>query len=82
LSSTFWPSARRAAEWAGFASRGRSALVVVPLALIALAAGTPAPAVAGIGAALLILTIGLGWRNAQGPPSAFRQPPTAQALNT
>ena len=58
--------ARRAAEWGRLRVASRTALVVVPLALIALVAGTPAPAVAVIGAALVILTIGLGWWSAEG----------------
>jgi hypothetical protein len=58
--------ARRAAEWGRLRTASRVAFVVVPLTLIATLVSPHPAAVAGIGVALLAVTVALGWTNAEG----------------
>jgi hypothetical protein len=61
---------RRAAEWGRLRSAGRVALAVVPLMLLALAVSPDHAAIVGVSLALLAVTIGLGWLNAEGARAA------------
>jgi hypothetical protein len=62
--------ARRAAEWGRLRSASHVALAVVPFTLLALAVAPNRAAVVGISLALLAVTIGLGWLNAEGARAA------------
>lgn len=62
--------ARRAAEWGRLRSASSAALTVVALTLFALVISPYRAAVVGISLALLGVTIGLGWLNAEGARAA------------
>jgi len=62
--------ARRAAELGRLRSASRIAVTVVPFTLLALAVSPNRVAIAGIFVALLAVTIGLGWINAEGASAA------------
>jgi hypothetical protein len=62
--------ARRAAEWGRLRAASRVTTLIVPLVLLALAISPHRVAVTGIGLALLVVTIALGWRDAQGAQAA------------
>ena len=62
--------ARWAAEWGRLRSASSAALTVAPLTLFALAVSPYRAAVVGIALALLGVTIGLGWLNAEGARAA------------
>jgi hypothetical protein len=58
--------ARRAAEWGRLRSASRVAVAVVPSGLLASAVSPHRAAILGISLALLVVTVGLGWLNAEG----------------
>jgi hypothetical protein len=62
--------ARRAAEWGRLRAASRVAFAVVPLTMVATLVSPDRAAVAGIGLALLTLTVALGWLNSEGARAA------------
>ena len=62
--------ARRVAEWGRLRSASRVALAVVPFTLFALAVSPNRAAIVGISLALLAVSVGLGWSNAEGARAA------------
>jgi len=61
---------RRAAEWGRLRAASRIAGLVLPLVLVACAAGVHRPVVAGIGVVLLGTCIALGWHSRAGGRAA------------
>jgi hypothetical protein len=62
--------ARRAAEWGHLRRASRVAFAVVPLTLLSMAVSADRALVAGIGAVLLAISVGLGWWSAEGGRAA------------
>jgi len=62
--------ARRAAEWGRLRSASRVAFAVIPMALLATLVSPNRSAIAGISLLLLVVTVALGWRNAEGARAA------------
>jgi hypothetical protein len=62
--------ARRVAEWGRLRAASRIAVAVLPLVFVALLVGPHRPAVGGIGVALLLLCVALGWQDAEGARAA------------
>jgi hypothetical protein len=62
--------ARRAAEWGRLRSASRVVLGIVPFTLLALVVSPNRVAVVGISLALLAVTVGFGWLNAEGGRAA------------
>jgi len=62
--------ARRAAELGRLRSASRVAFAIVPFTLLAVAVSPNRGAIVGIAVALLAVTVGLGWLNAEGASAA------------
>ena len=62
--------ARRAADWGRLRSASRVVVAVLPFTLLALTVSSNHAAVVGIALALLAVTVGLGWLNAEGGRAA------------
>ena len=62
--------ARRASEWGRLRSASGVAVAVVPFTLLSLAVSSNQAAVVGIALALLSVSVGLGWLNAEGARAA------------
>jgi hypothetical protein len=62
--------ARRAAEWGRLRSASRIGLAVIPLALLAALVSRAPAATTAVGLALLVATVALGWRSAEGARAA------------